>query len=102
EHARGSGGRGRPHRRPHGPPRAGLERRAARGVEPPGAAMSPATWPRDNPLEERLLRVDPRAERFLDARVADLPSMLREGDLLVVNDGATLPASLRGMTVTGA
>lgn len=63
--------------------------------------MSPATWPRDNPLDERLLLVDPRAGTLRDARVRDLPTMLRAGDLLVVNDAATLPASLRGHTVDG-
>lgn len=64
--------------------------------------MSPATWPRDNPQHERLLRIDPVGERLIDARIADLPAMLEEGDLLVVNDGATLPGSLHGMTAGGA
>ena len=35
------------------------------------------------------------------AAVADLPSLLRAGDLVVVNDAATLPASLRGATARG-
>lgn len=64
--------------------------------------MSPAAWPRDDPLDERLLRIDPRREDYSDAHVRDLPAMLRPGDLLVVNDGATLPASLAGVTATGA
>jgi S-adenosylmethionine:tRNA ribosyltransferase-isomerase len=64
--------------------------------------MSPATWPRDNPLAERLLHIDPRGERLHDGHIADLPGMLRAGDLLVVNDGATLPASLQGETERGA
>jgi S-adenosylmethionine:tRNA ribosyltransferase-isomerase len=64
--------------------------------------MSPATWPRDNPLMERLLHIDPRSERLRDGRIADLPALLSSGDLLVVNDGATLPASLHGVTVTNA
>ncbi|HSN29384.1 MAG TPA: S-adenosylmethionine:tRNA ribosyltransferase-isomerase, partial [Kofleriaceae bacterium] len=34
-------------------------------------------------------------------RFAELPLLLREGDLVVVNDAATLPASLRGATATG-
>ncbi len=59
--------------------------------------MSPATWPRDRALDERLLRIDPRSGALRDARVGDLPGMLRKGDLLVVNDGATLPASLHGL-----
>lgn len=64
--------------------------------------MKPATWPRDHALDERLLRVDPRSGAVRDARVGDLPDMLRRGDLVVVNDGATLPASLRGVTESGA
>ena len=58
--------------------------------------MSPATWPRDEPLDERVLVIDPRRARFGDAHVRDLPSHLSRGDLLVVNDAATLPASLLG------
>jgi S-adenosylmethionine:tRNA ribosyltransferase-isomerase len=64
--------------------------------------MSPATWPRDNPLAERLLHIDPAREGFRDARIADLPALLSPGDLLVVNDGATLPGSLHGVTEGGA
>jgi S-adenosylmethionine:tRNA ribosyltransferase-isomerase len=64
--------------------------------------MRPATWPRDEALAERLLHVDPRTGALRDATVGDLPSMLRAGDLLVVNDGATLPASLHGKTAGGA
>ena len=56
--------------------------------------MKPAAWPREAPAEERLLHVDPGAGRFDDARVGDLARFLRKGDLLVVNDAATLPASL--------
>ena len=59
--------------------------------------MKPATWPRDRALDERLLRIDPRSGALRDARVGDLPGMLRKGDLLVVNDSATLPASLHGL-----
>ncbi len=58
--------------------------------------MSPATWPREGRLAERLLHIDPRADRFSDGSLADLPALLGEGDLLVVNDGATMPASLHG------
>ena len=64
--------------------------------------MSPATWPRDNPLGERLLRIDPRAGAIADAHVGDLPTMFDAGDLLVLNDSATLPASLQGATESGA
>ncbi len=87
--------------------------------------MRPATHPRDNPLGERLLWIDPgpgerlkdgqggRADgwlgerggrkdaRYGDARVGDLPAFLRAGDLLVVNDAATLPASLQARSPAG-
>jgi S-adenosylmethionine:tRNA ribosyltransferase-isomerase len=63
--------------------------------------MSPATWPREEPQDERLLHVDPRAEQLRDARIRDLATLLSPGDLLVVNDAATLPASLAGKTREG-
>lgn len=56
--------------------------------------VAAATWPSEDPLAERLLIIDPRRGRYLDARVRDLPQRLRSGDLLVLNDAATLPASL--------
>jgi S-adenosylmethionine:tRNA ribosyltransferase-isomerase len=46
--------------------------------------------------DTRLLVIDPAAERWADARFADLPALLAPGDLVVVNDAATLPASLPG------
>jgi len=64
--------------------------------------MSPATWPRDEVLVQWLLVVDPAAGRWRDARVRDLPAWLLPGDLLVVNDAATLPASLLAATPGGA
>jgi S-adenosylmethionine:tRNA ribosyltransferase-isomerase len=63
--------------------------------------MTPATRPSERPLEERLLVVEPRSGRFEDRRIRDLPRLLRRGDLLVVNDAATLPASLQGTTSAG-
>jgi S-adenosylmethionine:tRNA ribosyltransferase-isomerase len=63
--------------------------------------MSPAVWPRPEPLDERLLVVDPLASAFRDARVRDLPTRLGAGDVVVVNDAATIPASLAG-TAGGA
>ncbi|HEY8207294.1 MAG TPA: S-adenosylmethionine:tRNA ribosyltransferase-isomerase [Myxococcaceae bacterium] len=60
-----------------------------------------ARWPRDNPLEDRLLAIDPRGGRFQDHHVRDLPSLLAPRDLVVVNDAATLPASLLGRTGAG-
>lgn len=57
--------------------------------------MNPATWPRAARVAERLLHVDPASGRLHDGYVRDLPALLAPGDLLIVNDAATLPASLR-------
>lgn len=46
----------------------------------------------------RLLVVDPRSTRVHDSEAAQLSEWLRAGDLLVVNDAATLPASLSAAT----
>jgi S-adenosylmethionine:tRNA ribosyltransferase-isomerase len=51
-----------------------------------------APWPVGR--SGRLLHLDPRAGRFRDTSLAELPALLRSGDLLVLNDAATLPASL--------
>lgn len=56
--------------------------------------LAAATAPRPR-ASERLLVVDPRAGSVRDLRVRELPTVLREGDALIVNDAATLPASLR-------
>jgi S-adenosylmethionine:tRNA ribosyltransferase-isomerase len=58
--------------------------------------MKAATAPRGRPSAARLLAVDVARGTFQDAFLEDLPSLLRRGDLLVVNDAATLPASLSG------
>jgi S-adenosylmethionine:tRNA ribosyltransferase-isomerase len=60
------------------------------------AATSPAT------SAERLLVIDLAAGTFEDARPRELGSHLRRGDLVVVNDAATLPGSLAGHTGLGA
>jgi S-adenosylmethionine:tRNA ribosyltransferase-isomerase len=61
-----------------------------------------AAWPREDPLAERLLVIDPALGTYGDATVRELPERLRAGDLVVVNDAATLPASLEGHTALGA
>jgi len=61
-----------------------------------------AAWPREQTEAERLLVVDPAAGTMADFAVGDLPSRLRAGDLLVVNDAATLPASLQAHATDGA
>jgi S-adenosylmethionine:tRNA ribosyltransferase-isomerase len=61
-----------------------VQEAAGLGVEAPG----------------RLLHVDPRRGTLADTRIDALPELFHPGDLLVVNDAATLPASLHG-TVRG-
>ncbi len=63
-------------------------------------ALVPAVWPRAD-AAPRLLHVDPVAGTCVDAWVRDLPARLRAGDLLVVNDVGTLPASLAGTSRRG-
>ncbi|HET9450422.1 MAG TPA: S-adenosylmethionine:tRNA ribosyltransferase-isomerase [Aggregicoccus sp.] len=63
--------------------------------------MSPATQPRAGHAAVRLLHVVPEAQRYDEHTLAELPQLLRAGDLLVVNDAATLPASLPGLTEAG-
>jgi S-adenosylmethionine:tRNA ribosyltransferase-isomerase len=58
--------------------------------------VTAASWPRGEPGLDRLLHLDPRTHRRRDLHVADLAGLLAPGDLVVVNDSATLPASLRG------
>jgi S-adenosylmethionine:tRNA ribosyltransferase-isomerase len=53
--------------------------------------------PRDS---ARLLVVRP-GEALVDAHVPDLLTLLRPGDVLVVNDTRVLPAELRGMRIRG-
>jgi len=64
--------------------------------------MIAASWPREEPRATRLLHVDAARQRLADGTIEDLRKLLRPGDLLVVNDAATLPASLRGVTAAGA
>jgi S-adenosylmethionine:tRNA ribosyltransferase-isomerase len=68
-------------------------------------ALAPILSPARGLPEQRddvgLLAVDPRARRIFAARTGALPVLLRPGDLLVVNDAATLPAALAGVDVHG-
>lgn len=63
-------------------------------------ALEPARAPRAADAE-RLLAVDAQSGALRDARLTDLPALLAPGDLLVVNDAATLPASLFAETARG-
>jgi S-adenosylmethionine:tRNA ribosyltransferase-isomerase len=72
-----------------------IERSAARAV--------PALRTDEVSRHAARLVVIPRASDGVRvARFAELPSLLGEGDLVVVNDAATLPASLAGETAAGA
>ena len=64
--------------------------------------MKPASAPRDDERTTKLMEIDPRLGVFRHGRIADLSQLLRAGDLLVVNDAATLPASFHGRTAAGA
>jgi S-adenosylmethionine:tRNA ribosyltransferase-isomerase len=64
--------------------------------------MIPATWPRGDPRTTRLLHIDPTRCGFVDGKIGALRTILGKDDLLVVNDAATLPGSLRGVTDSGA
>ncbi|MDE2435846.1 MAG: tRNA preQ1(34) S-adenosylmethionine ribosyltransferase-isomerase QueA [Sphingomonadales bacterium] len=61
-------------------------------LPPERIALRPAR-PRDS---ARLLLV-PDAGDFSDLTVGDLPSLLRQGDVLVLNDTRVIPAQLEGM-----
>jgi S-adenosylmethionine:tRNA ribosyltransferase-isomerase len=63
--------------------------------------MMPASEPRGDRDRTRLLVIDPDRAQRKDARISDLPRYVRAGDLLVLNDAATLPASLRALSSAG-
>jgi S-adenosylmethionine:tRNA ribosyltransferase-isomerase len=66
--------------------------------------MKPARTYPDRRDDVRLLVLDPAAPAgagLQETRTPALPELLSAGDLLVVNDAATLPASLRGADEAG-
>ncbi len=63
--------------------------------------MRAASAPRAR-SERRLLLLDRQTGAVGDAALDDLPSLVRAGDLFVVNDAATLPASLPARLPSGA
>jgi S-adenosylmethionine:tRNA ribosyltransferase-isomerase len=66
--------------------------------------MRPARTYPDRRDDVRLLVIDPEAPAgagLRETRTPALPELLDRGDLLVVNDAATLPASLRGTDEAG-
>jgi len=64
--------------------------------------MRPASAPRDDELDTKLLHLDPVTHAIVDETMRDLPKHFRKGDLLVLNDAATLPASLFARTAARA
>ena len=60
--------------------------------------MIPASAPTPRPLDGKLLVIDEWGTITDHAR-ADFPALVREGDVVVANDAATLPASLAGLHV---
>src|SRR5215475_11041178 len=64
--------------------------------------MTPAIEPRSTRESARLLVIDSAQRVFRDARITDLPEILQPGDLLVLNDAATIPASIRAWTKEGS
>jgi S-adenosylmethionine:tRNA ribosyltransferase-isomerase len=64
--------------------------------------MIAAAWPRDDPRTTRLLLVDAPRGALRDGGIGELAALLAPGDLLVVNDAATLPGSLRAVSPWGA
>mgnify|MGYP001549858873 CR=1 FL=1 len=62
---------------------------------PKAAPIRPATAPQPGFHPERLLVIDPLTGRLGDYRISELPRLLGPADALVVNDAATVPASLR-------
>lgn len=63
--------------------------------------MRAAVWPRPSKSGHRMLLLDPGQRTTTDHTVGDLPAILEPGDALVLNDAATVPASLGGMTARG-
>ena len=74
---------------------------AGAGGEP--LQFRPALKPRAQDWgETRLLWIDTGRGSWSDSRLDQLPRLLEPEDLLVVNDAATLPASLPALTRDGA
>lgn len=59
-------------------------------------SLRAATLPLQRPLDARLLVIDPRGHIEHRSRTAFI-ELLREGDCVIANDAATLPASLSGI-----
>ncbi|MGH7285870.1 MAG: S-adenosylmethionine:tRNA ribosyltransferase-isomerase [Polyangiaceae bacterium] len=64
-------------------------------------SLRPASHPRGDVRGEKMLVIDAKTNRFTDSRVGELARFVSAGDLVVMNDAATFPASLRGRTRSG-
>jgi S-adenosylmethionine:tRNA ribosyltransferase-isomerase len=60
-----------------------------------------AQYPTDQRIASRLLHLDGITGAYHDYRFADLPRLVREGDLFVFNDTRVIKARLQGMKPTG-
>jgi S-adenosylmethionine:tRNA ribosyltransferase-isomerase len=60
-----------------------------------------ARYPAARRSDSRLLHLDGRNGAIVDRQFADLPGLLRPGDLLVFNDTRVVPARLHGRKDTG-
>ncbi len=60
-----------------------------------------AHHPPERRTDARLLCLDPVTGELADRRIPDLESLLRPGDLLVLNDTRVIPARLRGRKASG-
>lgn len=60
-----------------------------------------ARYPADRRSASRLLHLDGATGALVDRRFAELPSLLRAGDLLVCNDTRVVPARLFGSKASG-
>ena len=63
--------------------------------------MKAATWPLADPATARLLLIDTAAGTTTRHAARDLPQWLVAGDLLIVNDAATLPGSFAARATGG-
>jgi S-adenosylmethionine:tRNA ribosyltransferase-isomerase len=63
-------------------------------------SFAAAAWPRDAQLRERMMVLDTDGTRT-HAHIGALTQWLRAGDLVVLNDAATVPASLHGVAAQG-
>jgi len=67
-----------------------------------GVGLTAAAWPRGGASGgARLIHADPTTGSLEETHTEDLPRLLSAGDLVVVNDAATLPASLRAVSRLG-